>query len=70
MNRFFIPNISLEFNNIELELKSNSITVRIEIFTGVLTQRTFTGEDCYLQLLAFFSQIQAKDNLQVKLILS
>jgi hypothetical protein len=68
MNEFFIPNILLEPNAIHLELNANSIVVRIEMFSGVLTERTFTGDDCYLQLLTFLKQIEANDNLQAKLI--
>jgi hypothetical protein len=68
MNEFFIPNILLEPNVIHLELNANSIVVRIEMFSGVLTERTFTGDDCYLQLLTFLKQIEANDNLQAKLI--
>jgi hypothetical protein len=68
MNEFFIPNILLEPNVIHLELNANSIVVRIEMFSGVLTERTFTGDDCYLQLLTFLKQIEANDNLQAKLV--
>lgn len=68
MNEFFVPNILLEPKDIHLELNANSIVVRIEMFSGVLTERTFTGENCYLQLLTFLKQIGARDNLQAKLV--
>jgi hypothetical protein len=68
MNEFFIPNILLEPNVIHLELNANSIVVRIEMFSGVLTERTFTGDNCYLQLLAFLKQIEGRDNLKAKLV--
>jgi hypothetical protein len=70
MNEFFIPNILLEPNVIHLELNANSIVVRIEMFSGVLTERTFTGDNCYLQLLAFLKQIEGRDNLQAKLVVN
>ena len=70
MNEFLIPNISLEPNIIHLELNANSIVVRIEMFSGVLTERTFTGDNCYLQLLAFLKQIEGRDNLQAKLVVN
>lgn len=70
MNEFFIPIILLEPNVIHLELNANSIVVRIEVFSGVLTERTFTGDTCYLQLLTFLKQIEARDNLQAKLVVN
>jgi hypothetical protein len=60
----------LEPNVIHLELNANSIVVRIEMFSGVLTERTFTGDNCYLQLLAFLKQIEGRDNLQAKLVVN
>ncbi len=54
-------------NNIHLELRSNSITIRIEMFSGVLTERIFTGENCYLELLDFLRQVEMKNKLQVEI---
>lgn len=43
----------MDSNNIQLELEENSITLRIQALAGVLTSKTFIGEDCYLQLINF-----------------
>lgn len=54
-------------NNIQLLLRSKSITIRIEMFSGVLTERTFTGINCYLELLHFLKQIDLTNKLQVEI---
>jgi hypothetical protein len=43
-------------DNIQLELEENSITLRIQALAGVLTSKTFVGEDCYLQLIKFMKK--------------
>ncbi|MFZ0555314.1 MAG: hypothetical protein WBX81_08120 [Nitrososphaeraceae archaeon] len=53
--------------NIQLQLGDKCITVRIEVFSGVLTERTFTGENCYPQLLDYLRQVGFKDNLQAEI---
>ena len=46
----------MDSNNIQLELEENSITLRIQALAGVLTSKTFVGEDCYLQLIEFMKK--------------
>ena len=46
----------MDSNNIQLELEENSITLRIQALAGVLTSKTFIGEDCYLQLINFMKK--------------
>lgn len=46
----------MESNAIQLELEEKSITIRTEVLKGVLTSRTFSGDDCYLQLLRFLKE--------------
>jgi hypothetical protein len=46
----------MDSNNIQLELEENSITLRIQALAGVLTSKTFNGEDCYLQLIKFMKK--------------
>ena len=46
----------MDSNNIQLELEENSITLRIQALAGVLTNKTFIGEDCYLQLIKFMKK--------------
>jgi hypothetical protein len=43
-------------NTIQLELEEDSITLRIQALTGVLTSKTFNGQDCYLQLIMFLKK--------------
>jgi hypothetical protein len=47
---------SMELNVVQLELEENSITIKTEVLKGVLTSKTFSGGDCYLQLLRFIKQ--------------
>jgi len=46
----------MDSNNIQLELEENYITIRIHALAGVLTSKTFIGEDCYLQLIKFMKK--------------
>ena len=46
----------MESNAIQLELEEKSITVKMEVLKGVLTSRTFRGNDCYLQLLRYLKE--------------
>ena len=46
----------MDSNNIQLELGEHSITLRIQALAGVLTSKTFNGEDCYLQLVRFMKK--------------
>lgn len=41
---------------IQLELTPDSVTVRANIFGGVLTTKTFNGPDCYKQMLDFIKK--------------
>lgn len=48
---------TMDSNNIQLELEEYSITLRIHALQGVLTSKTFHGEDCYLQLIGFMREV-------------
>jgi hypothetical protein len=43
-------------SNIQLLLRSDSITVNASMLEGVLTSKTFEGPDCYLKLVDFLKQ--------------
>jgi hypothetical protein len=45
----------------QLELKPDVITVRANIWPGVLTVKTFDGHDCYKQMLIFIKQAYPND---------
>ena len=51
---------TLDSNNIQLELEEYSITLKIQALRGVLTSKTFHGEDCYLQLIGFMKEAFSK----------
>jgi hypothetical protein len=59
--------MELEPYSIRLQLGKSSITVRIELYSGVLTEKTFTGENCYLGLLEFLKQIESSNSLHVEI---
>jgi hypothetical protein len=54
----------MESKKVHLLLGEKSITIRIELYGGVMTEKTLTGENCYLKLLEFLRQIDATDSLQ------
>lgn len=66
-NEIFFQNELVNHRNIQLELGPRSITIRIEMFAGVLTERVFNGECCYIHLLAFLKQIGCADDLEAKI---
>jgi hypothetical protein len=41
----------------QLELQPQAITVRTNMLQGVLTVKTFEGNDCYLQMLNFIKKV-------------
>jgi hypothetical protein len=41
----------------QLELQPHAITVRTNMLQGVLTVKTFEGNDCYLQMLNFIKEV-------------
>ncbi len=41
----------------QLELQPQAITVRTNMLQGVLTVKTFEGNDCYLQMLNFIKEV-------------
>ena len=63
----FIWDEWLEPNRIRLQLGETSITVRIELYSGVLTERTLTGENCYRELLEYLKRIESKDSLHAEI---
>ena len=40
----------------QLELRPDAITIRANIWHGVLTTKTFEGNECYIQMLTFIKQ--------------
>jgi len=46
----------MEEPNIQLLLRSDSITVNASLLQGVLVNKTFEGPDCYLKLVDFLKQ--------------
>jgi hypothetical protein len=46
----------MEKPNIQLILRSDSITVNASLLQGVLANKTFEGPDCYLKLVDFLKQ--------------
>lgn len=51
----------MESINLQLELKQDSITVRANLWQGVLVDKTFEGQDCYVQMLSFIKQAYPQD---------
>lgn len=47
--------------NIQLRLRSDSITVNASMFQGVLTSKTFEGPDCYLKFVNFLKESSFTD---------
>ena len=41
----------------QLELKPDAITIRANMWQGVLTTKTFEGKECYIQMLNFIKQL-------------
>ncbi len=46
----------MEPTKIQLELKPDTITIKVNMWQGVLTTETFEGPDCYTQMLNFIKQ--------------
>ena len=51
----------MESINLQLELKQDSITVRANLWQGVLVDKTFEGQNCYVQMLSFIKQAYPND---------
>ncbi len=51
----------MESINLQLELKQDSITVRANLWQGVLVAKAFEGQDCYVQMLSFIKQAYPND---------
>jgi len=47
----------MESISMQLELQPQAITVRTNMLQGVLTVKTFEGNDCYLQMLNFIKEV-------------
>jgi hypothetical protein len=47
----------MESFKIQLELRSNAITVKANVWQGVLTTKTFEGSECYTQMLMFIKEL-------------
>jgi hypothetical protein len=57
----------MEPKGVHLLLGEKSITVRIELYSGVMTEKTLTGENCYLELLEYLRRIDATDRLHAEI---
>jgi hypothetical protein len=57
----------MEPKSVHLLLGEKSITVRIELYGGVMTEKTLTGENCYLKLLEFLKRIDTTDRLHAEI---
>ena len=57
----------LEPSRIRLQLGETSIIVRIELYRGVLTEMTLTGENCYRELLEYLKRIESRDGLHAEI---
>lgn len=51
----------MESINLQLELKQGSIRVRANLWQGVLVDKTFEGQDRYMQMLSFIKQAYPND---------
>ncbi|HZC49352.1 MAG TPA: hypothetical protein VE244_09850 [Nitrososphaeraceae archaeon] len=51
----------MESINLQLELKQDSISVRANLLQGVLVDKTFEGQDCYVEMLSFIKQAYPND---------
>ena len=47
--------------NLQLELKQDSISVRANLLQGVLVDKTFEGQDCYVEMLSFIKRAYPND---------
>jgi hypothetical protein len=47
----------MESVKLQLELNPRAITIRTNLWEGVLTAKTFEGDDCYSQMLDFIKQV-------------
>ena len=50
-------NFIMESFKIQLELKPNAITIRANVWQGVLTTKKFEGSECYIQMLTFIKKL-------------
>jgi hypothetical protein len=48
--------LDMEQTKMQLELKPDTITIKVNMWQGVLTTKTFEGPDCYTQMLNFIKQ--------------
>jgi hypothetical protein len=46
----------MESNVIQLILGEKTITIKTEVLSGVLTSKTFHGNNCYSELLRFIKE--------------
>ncbi len=51
----------MESSNLQLELTQSSSRVRANLWQGVLVDKTFEGQDCYMQMLSFIKQAYPND---------
>ena len=51
----------MESVRIQLELRPHAITIRTNMWQGVLTTKTFEGPDCYMKMLNFIKHVYPDD---------
>lgn len=51
----------MESFKMQLELKSNAITIRVNVWQGVLTTKKFEGSECYSQMLTFIRKLYPEE---------
>jgi hypothetical protein len=47
----------MESVKLQLELRPQAITIRTNVWQGVLAAKTFEGQRCYSQMLDFIKQV-------------
>ena len=52
----------MESVKMQLELKPDKITIKAQLWQGVLTTKIFEGPDCYVQMLNFIKHAFPNDS--------
>lgn len=57
------PNDQSHIKTIQIEMRPESIVLRVEVFGGVLSETRFDGVDCYTKLLNHLKSITSGENM-------
>ena len=57
------PNDQSHKETIQIEMRSKSIVIRMEVFEGVLSETKFDGVDCYAKFLSHLKSINSGENI-------